>query len=485
MAAPQLPFDLATSQDDIAYKRELAAALMKQYMTPQQGQMISGHYVGPGIGGGILQLLTGMRAKELRDSARQDSANLGQEYNSRLQAELQKYLSPNVPGQTLNEGQADALLNQDQDPGQLQEPGYDPRRAAVGAVGSGIPELKAIGLEDLKTMAAAMRKSQEPEEFGTDPRLMVDPRTGQLTNVLVGKRGTIKQVAGYAPATKMEATSGGQLYNPYGGQKGPYVGETYSEPRSVNGEAVSFGTQSNRPVQAATRPPQTRVEVTNAAQKAGLSEWSNLAAKTVSGMADEARGSVKLLGQLNQMERSGQLGTFSGPTANAAVFFNNLAQSLGLPVDSQKLANSETFIPAAITAWQDMVRQAGGNRGITAPESEKIMQSVPQLSQSPQGRQQLIAYLRQLANQNIVDAHTAQQEYSEALTTQDPKKFTFGLGAAQLPRVDALPAVPGAGRKSQSQALPLTDTRGWRLHRDANGNAAYVSPDGTQFEEVK
>jgi hypothetical protein len=32
---------------------------------------------------------------------------------------------------------------------------------------------------------------------------------------------------------------------------------------------------------------------------------------------------------------------------------------------------------------------------------------------------------------------------------------------------------------------PLTNTKGWTLHTDAQGNQAYVSPDGKQFEEAK
>jgi hypothetical protein len=32
---------------------------------------------------------------------------------------------------------------------------------------------------------------------------------------------------------------------------------------------------------------------------------------------------------------------------------------------------------------------------------------------------------------------------------------------------------------------PATNARGWTLHQDKNGNMAYVSPDGKQFEEVK
>lgn len=41
---------------------------------------------------------------------------------------------------------------------------------------------------------------------------------------------------------------------------------------------------------------------------------------------------------------------------------------------------------------------------------------------------------------------------------------------------------PGAGAPA---AVPPTNAKGWKLHKDAKGNQAYVSPDGTQFEEVK
>jgi hypothetical protein len=34
-------------------------------------------------------------------------------------------------------------------------------------------------------------------------------------------------------------------------------------------------------------------------------------------------------------------------------------------------------------------------------------------------------------------------------------------------------------------AAPPTNSKGWTLHKDAQGNSAYVNPDGTQFEEVK
>jgi hypothetical protein len=36
-----------------------------------------------------------------------------------------------------------------------------------------------------------------------------------------------------------------------------------------------------------------------------------------------------------------------------------------------------------------------------------------------------------------------------------------------------------------NKPMPKTNAKGWVLHTDKNGRRAYVSPDGTQFEEVK
>lgn len=50
-------------------------------------------------------------------------------------------------------------------------------------------------------------------------------------------------------------------------------------------------------------------------------------------------------------------------------------------------------------------------------------------------------------------------------------------------------AGPGMGKMPPSPATapstPVKNAKGWALHTDANGNKAYVSPDGKQFQEVQ
>lgn len=47
------------------------------------------------------------------------------------------------------------------------------------------------------------------------------------------------------------------------------------------------------------------------------------------------------------------------------------------------------------------------------------------------------------------------------------------------------PSLEASGGAPPSGATPATNAKGWVLHTDKNGNKAYVSPDGKQFEEVK
>lgn len=69
------------------------------------------------------------------------------------------------------------------------------------------------------------------------------------------------------------------------------------------------------------------------------------------------------------------------------------------------------------------------------------------------------------------------------------KKLELFRREYQTMQDDILASYPKAGggraAKPRTVQAPPTNARGWALHTDAQGNRAYVSPDGTQFEEVQ
>lgn len=82
---------------------------------------------------------------------------------------------------------------------------------------------------------------------------------------------------------------------------------------------------------------------------------------------------------------------------------------------------------------------------------------------------------------------SAQLAFNAAKDTRDQTSAKY-IDLANSYNVDANNVVlkgKGTSKPAETQPTPQRNTKGWQLHTDANGNRAYVSPDGTKFEEVK
>ena len=89
-------------------------------------------------------------------------------------------------------------------------------------------------------------------------------------------------------------------------------------------------------------------------------------------------------------------------------------------------------------------------------------------------------------------AHRA--EIEAASPTMSPKALDAWLQAQNLSLAPRLKmankftrTTPQSANPTASPAInvPNVNQQGWKLHTDANGNKAYVSPDGKQFQELK
>lgn len=146
-----LPIDLAAQQADLDKKAQLAAALSGQAMTPQQGQMVSGHYISPGILGAISPMVQAFLANKVQGDVTAGKTDLNAKYKDQLGNALNSYLTTRN-GQTgaMTDQQASDLLNNDQAPTLPNYVAPDPRKAAVQAVTSGFAPLQEIGQSDLQ-----------------------------------------------------------------------------------------------------------------------------------------------------------------------------------------------------------------------------------------------------------------------------------------------------------------------------------------------
>ena len=106
-----------------------------------------------------------------------------------------------------------------------------------------------------------------------------------------------------------------------------------------------------------------------------------------------------------------------------ATGLQNLAQTLGVKVDPNKLANTETYNSLITDLWQRSVSQYGGNRGVTAAEAEQIKKLTPLATSSPQAREQLFALGRSGAQRRIQAYKQANDSFAKAAAADDPRLF--------------------------------------------------------------
>lgn len=252
------------------------------------------------------------------------------------------------------------------------------------------------------------------EKYGHTPVKMKGP-DGELRDVLVGDRGTIKPIEGFGPAVKQEATAGGQLYDPYAGKKGEWMGEKFGPTQAVNGEAVQFDERSGKAHQVANRPTQVSVRPTMINQ--GESEFMKTVGKDTGEMVKNARLAKQqgqaTLGTAAKLESLEKQGLFSGPTANIATSVGAFAQAMGIPVDAAKLGANEAY-RSAIGEQAARALAGPGGAKMTDKDMDLFLSQFPQLIQSPQGRAQIVGRLRHAAQADIGYANEMEQRLNES-----------------------------------------------------------------------
>jgi hypothetical protein len=323
--------------------------------------------------------------------------------------------------------------NADGTPQMTNVPGNQ-RKAILDALASGHPVLQKFAMEQFGNLSKGALTPEKLLSVSTPESVLANP----------------SDPSKWVPKRELKSLQSGEiLVDAAGNITAP--GRAQGTPQSAGWETVTLGgdlyQKTATGLKKLDNAPKITTNVTNSpvlGQKAGVEAWSKGAADTVKELSDSARQSIKLKSQLNQMEALTAGGTAAGPLADAAVFLSGLAKQAGMNVDAAKLNNSQAFNSVATQAWAALMQQNGGARGLVKEESEKLAQSLPALAQTPEGRAQIIATLRQAADQNINDAKLASSQYAKALQSGNLEEFTYGLSSTQLPQSPAMPAAPGS-----------------------------------------
>lgn len=434
-------------EQDVFAQREALARRQKLLDAMSAGNMQAPIVGNTGLGQALAKIGTTfllMKAGEKNDAA---SAENSKAYQSGLGQELSNYMARHsgTPGQTLLDDQAANLMFNDQDPGKLAEPvKADPRAAVVAALTSRFPEMQRLGQTEFSQLTKREQPLSQKDILGLSG---FDPQS-RLLAALSGDPTKL------APEKEFMNVDGRVVDKRNPTQIAADYRETFGPKYILNGDVYQDDSRG-KSAKLDNAPKVTVNNSTNvmtAGQKAGMEQWAKGAANTVEKLGEQARSAVGALTSLDQLEKLSNAGTFTGPTSGGAMWLGQLANAAGMKVDANKLSNSEAFNSIAADAAQKIIGQYGGNRGVTKEEAEQIRMIVPQLTHSPQARQQLSGILRGMAQRSVDDYQKANAAFNSAIKADDPTLFNFG--PTMLPNTQPVPAQPAP--QAGSGAAPIS-----------------------------
>lgn len=435
---------LITQQGEIARRRKLLEAMQGQNLqTP-----ITGGGKGYGIGQALAKVATAyLLSKQGKELAGEEQANR-EGYTQALQGGIGDYLA------TRDGRPAQELPGPTEDGGPLMSPETkaNPREAIVRAMASQMPELQAIGKADFAGLAKQQINPMDLLKLdGYDPNSKVAAALGGGVGALKGKREF--------------KDANGQIFV-IGDDGQPVLSvdarDKFGPTKNINGEAVQFAEGTGKAHQVATRPAQTNVSL-NPTLK-GEDAFASTLGKDLAGEFKAARDSAlqgyntkATLTQLKEMESKG---VFSGPTANIAMTLSGFAQTLGIPVDGAKLANTQAYQQQVAKKIADVLTSGGGiGRSMTDADRKAFEQSLPTLLLSPQGRQYVYNQMDRDAD-IAINRHKALQER----LSKNPQ-YAQWAGMLTLNPVDDAPGIgvspPTAPATNTGSSSPKTTVSNW------------------------
>lgn len=187
--AAALPLDDQPDMQALLRKRAVMQALLQNAIGPQQGQMVSGHYIAPSLLGNLARMATGYYANEGLKGVDAQEREMTQKYNAGMGRAAKQYMDLRTGTQDEPMGPPTA---DDQWGLQKGQPA-NPRAAIVAAMTSGYKPLQQIATADLQSLG-----KQEAGEWG-EPKTEIDPKTGKTIVVRYSKTGPRMVVPGAMP----------------------------------------------------------------------------------------------------------------------------------------------------------------------------------------------------------------------------------------------------------------------------------------------
>jgi len=204
----------------------------------------------------------------------------------------------------------------------------------------------------------------------------------------------------------------------------------------------------------------------------------------------EFDGNIRSLGAVSRtlerllaLNNSGQ--TFTNAGANFKSQLSSIGQALGLDINVDRLAASETYQAQIAELLKQRLgsKDYGSGTGVSNLDLIAASAPLPELVRSAQGQRQIIQALAQDAKESIEDMESYRAYYRSNRGNMDGFRYPSESRAQErLARIQQMQPRPEAG--VQPSAQPQGNFEVGKVYRDANGNRAIYRGNG-QFEAVR
>lgn len=440
-------YDYDVEAASIERRQKMLDALMQASQAPaempQPGGKLSPYSI-------LAKIIQGVNARHEGQRLEVDKRDLANRYRSDLQEGMANFVNTR---DGIDEMRPSMVLKPNED-GSLQQVPVrvkgDPKRAMLEAIASNHPVLQKLGM----SLATAKPERDPGALTAKDALAHFDPQSVALNPADPSKWARKKDIR----------ASGDQFVDLTEGKPQHLGGRTFSDPLRMEGVGLVQGDNWSGKLDVIDKAPKTNISVDAKTVNSGETSFMKKIGEDSAAMVSDARKAKQMgeqtLGLASKLEQLEKGGLFSGPTANFANSLSAIAQTAGIPVDTQKLANSQEY-QAAIAAQVAKILTAGAGIGRSMSEGDRVeyMKQFPQLINTPQGRASIIAGLKDGARKDIDYAERVQENISKRYP-EAGNLFEVAPSAIGYPETPAAAPRTGTGGP-QSSPLSVEDSLKW------------------------
>lgn len=178
-------------------------------------------------------------------------------------------------------------------------------------------------------------------------------------------------------------------------------------------------------------------------EKAFASERGKLDAKELDDLRNAATKAQSGLARIQQMKELEGKGVYTGSFAEGRAGIANFFSTIGIPLDPEKLANTQEYQKHAKELTLNLLKEGVGANQISNADLKFVNETVPQLETSPEARKNLLNYIESRLNSSV-DRFKKADEYATA--NNSLRGFIYQPEQAQQPETRVRKYNPATGK---------------------------------------